>query len=53
MLKADHPLCALEEVLKFKFWNIVFEIPNESDLKDQAYIEGIPQIGFNLVSVGL
>jgi hypothetical protein len=33
MLKAAFPLTALEEVLKYNFWNTIFEIPKNSDLK--------------------
>jgi tRNA nucleotidyltransferase/poly(A) polymerase len=35
MIKADHPLCALEEVFKYKYWNIIFQIPEGSDLNNQ------------------
>lgn len=35
MLKAKYPLIALEEILKFGFWNIIFSIPENSDLKSQ------------------
>ena len=53
MLKAKHPLQALEEVYKFNYWNIIFYIPEESDLKDQNLITSIPHYGFELVSRGI
>jgi len=27
MLKAKHPLCAFDEVKKYGYWNIIFDIP--------------------------
>ena len=53
MLKADHPLRALEEVLKYDFWNIIFEIPEGSDLKDANLKEAIPTLGFNCIAQGI
>jgi hypothetical protein len=34
MLKAKHPLSAFAEVKKYGYWNIIFDVPKESDLKD-------------------
>ena len=53
MLKAKHPLVALEEILKFNLWNTIFSIPEGSDLKNKEHIEAIPELAFSLVKLGL
>ena len=53
MLKAQHPLKAMEEILRFGFWNIVFQVPEGSDLKDHQFIDGIPQLGYKLLETGM
>ena len=53
LLKAQHPWSGMEDVFKYGFWNIIFNIPESSDLKDQQFINSIPELGFSLLSLGL
>ena len=53
MLRAQHPLSALEDIFHYGFWNIIFCIPEGSDLKDKEYIASIPELGFSLMVLGL
>lgn len=42
MLKSSNPYDPLKMIYDNDFWNLVFEIPAQSDLKDPAIIEKIP-----------
>lgn len=43
----------MEEMLRFGFWNIVFDIPSVSDFKDKELIEKVPALGFALMQLGM
>jgi tRNA nucleotidyltransferase/poly(A) polymerase len=51
-LKAPYALTGLWEIYKYKFWNIIFEVPSESDLKDPQLIARIPEFSFRLIEKG-
>ena len=53
LLKAQHPWKGMEDIFKFGFWNIIFEIPEGSDLKDKDYINSIPELAFSLLGIGM
>jgi len=53
LLRAQHPWSGMEDVFKYGFWNIIFKVPESSDLKDQQFIDSIPELGFSLLSLGL
>lgn len=52
MLKAKYPMLAFEDILRYNFWNIVFEVPKECDLNEGALIEEIPKYSFSLLNEG-
>ena len=36
-------MLAFEDILRYNFWNIVFEVPKECDLNEGALIEETPK----------
>lgn len=46
MLKSQHPDLPFKMLLENELWNVVFEIPETSDLKDITVIASIPEKSF-------
>jgi hypothetical protein len=46
-------LIALEDILKYQFWNIIFEVPEQASLKDPETIKKIPEYSYLLIKLGL
>lgn len=53
MLKAKNPLTGLIDMKNYGLWNIVFEIPKDSNLTDEKIIENIQDISFHTLEMYL